>query len=75
SFVSLYYYLIIIKEMFLGEPEEAVSFPVPWLEYGALSLLVIGVLFIGLYPAPLFDQIDTSTATIFRDSLVAVSGR
>ena len=40
SFVSLYYYLVVIREMYLGEPDEKTRFPTPWLEYGALTLLV-----------------------------------
>jgi NADH-quinone oxidoreductase subunit N len=65
SFVSLYYYLLIIKEMYLGKPEERTSFPVPWLEYGALSLLVAGVLLVGLYPRPVFNVAEDSTSVIF----------
>ena len=75
SFVSLYYYLIIIKEMFLGKPEEGPAFPTPWPEYGALALLIAGVLLIGLYPQPLFDAVDTSTAVLFQEQVSAVSGR
>jgi len=74
SFVSLYYYLVIVKEMYLGVPEEPSRFRTPWLEYGALTLLTLGVLFVGLYPQPLFDAVDTSTATIFGEQLAAVSG-
>ena len=75
SFVSLYYYLIIVKEMYLGQPEEPGRFRTPWLEYGALTLLIAGVMFIGLYPQPLFDAVDTSTATLFGEHVAAVSGR
>ena len=76
SFVSLYYYLIIIKEMFLGKPEEPTAFPVPWLEYGTLTVLVAGVFFVGLYPAPLLDWVDASTADVFAGvGQAAVTGR
>ena len=75
SFVSLYYYLIIVKEMYLGKPEEDSRFPTPWLEYGALALLIAGVMLIGLYPAPVFDAVDTSTAVLFQEQVSAVSGR
>jgi NADH-quinone oxidoreductase subunit N len=75
SFVSLYYYLIIIKEMFLGKPEDGLAFPTPWLEYGALALLIAGVFLIGLYPQPVFDAVDTSTAVLFQEQVSAVSGR
>ena len=76
SFVSLYYYLVIIKEMFLGKAEAALAMPVPWVEYGALALLVAGVLFIGLYPAPLLNWVDGSTAEVFaRAGQAAVVGQ
>jgi NADH-quinone oxidoreductase subunit N len=65
SFVSLYYYLVVIREMYLGEPEEKTRFPTPWLEYGALSLLVAAIFAVGLYPKPLFDVAEDSTASIF----------
>jgi NADH-quinone oxidoreductase subunit N len=58
SFVSLYYYLIVVKQMYLGEPEEPTRFPTPWLEYGALTLLIAGVMLIGLYPQPVFDMVE-----------------
>jgi NADH-quinone oxidoreductase subunit N len=75
SFVSLYYYLIIVKQMYLGQPEEPGRFRTPWLEYGALTLLIAGVMLIGLYPQPLFDAVDTSTATLFGEQVAAVSER
>ena len=65
SFVSLYYYLVVIREMYLGEPEEKTRFPTPWFEYTALTLLIAGVFLIGLYPKPVFDVVEDSTNTIF----------
>ena len=65
SFVSLYYYLVVIRQMYLGEPDEKTRFPTPWFEYGALSLLVAGIFFVGLYPRPIFDVVETSTDSIF----------
>jgi NADH-quinone oxidoreductase subunit N len=64
SFVSLYYYLVVIKQMYLGEPEEPTRFPTPWVEYGALTLLVAGVFVVGLYPQPVFDLVEQGTAAI-----------
>jgi NADH-quinone oxidoreductase subunit N len=68
SFVSLYYYLVIIREMYLGQPEEKSRFPTPWLEYAALTVLVAGVFFVGLYPKPLFSAVEDSTNSIFPPS-------
>jgi NADH-quinone oxidoreductase subunit N len=64
SFISLYYYLAVIKQMYLGEPEETTRFPTPWVEYGALTLLVAGVFVVGLYPQPVFDLVEQGTAAI-----------
>ncbi|HEU4758537.1 MAG TPA: NADH-quinone oxidoreductase subunit N [Dehalococcoidia bacterium] len=71
SFVSLYYYLVIVKQMYLGEPAEPTRFPTPWLEYAALFVLVAGVFLVGLYPQPLFDAVQGSTDLIFAGSQAA----
>jgi NADH-quinone oxidoreductase subunit N len=71
SFVSLYYYLVVIREMYLREPDEKTRFPTPWFEYGALSVLVAGIFFVGLYPRPVFDAIETSTDSIFPPAATA----
>jgi NADH-quinone oxidoreductase subunit N len=75
SFVSLYYYLVIIKEMYLGEPEEATQFPIPVREYAALAVLVAGVFLVGLYPQPIFDAVDSGTAAIFADAANTAASR
>jgi len=75
SFVSLYYYLIIVKQMYLGEPEDPSRFRTPWPEYAALTILVLGVMTVGLYPQPLFDWVDSSTAVIFSDAARAAASR
>jgi NADH-quinone oxidoreductase subunit N len=78
SLVSLYYYLVVIREMYLGKPETPTRFPVRWVEYGALFALVIGVLFIGIYPAPVFEAVDSSTAAVFQEvanNATAAAGR
>ena len=66
SFVSLYYYLVIIREMYLGEPDEKSRFPTPWFEYGALSILIAAVFVIGLYPQPVYEIVEDSTNSIFE---------
>ena len=78
SFVSLYYYLVIIRLMYVSPPDSPGRFPVPRLEYGVIALLIAGVLLVGLYPSPVFQAIDDSTATIFTafaDTAGAVSQR
>ncbi|HXG36053.1 MAG TPA: NADH-quinone oxidoreductase subunit N [Dehalococcoidia bacterium] len=65
SFVSLYYYLIVIKQMYVLEPEERTPFPMPRMEYAALTLLIVGVFVVGLAPQPLFNAVHDSTSFIF----------
>ena len=67
SFVSLYYYLMVIKQMYLYKPEGAdtARFRVPLPMLAAITVLVAAVLLIGLYPAPLLDAVDRSTAVLF----------
>jgi NADH-quinone oxidoreductase subunit N len=64
SFVSLYYYLVVIREMYLGQPEEPSRFPTPRLEYAALSLLIAGVFVVGLYPQPVLDVAEDAAVAI-----------
>ena len=72
SFVSLYYYLLIIKEMYLGEPEDKTPFPTPFVEFAALAVLVIGIFFVGLGPQPLYNAAEDSTAFIFVEGQAGI---
>jgi NADH-quinone oxidoreductase subunit N len=73
SFVSLYYYLVVIRHMYLGQPAEPTRFPTPWVEYGALSLLVAGIFLVGLYPQPLLNAVEESTVFIFTAAQAATA--
>jgi len=52
SVISLCCYLNVIKQMYMVEPEEMTRFRVPLTVNGSLAVLVAGVFFIGVYPAP-----------------------
>ncbi|HJN92822.1 MAG TPA: proton-conducting transporter membrane subunit, partial [Dehalococcoidia bacterium] len=67
SFVSLYYYLQIIKQMYMYEPEgdDTARFRVPIPLAGSLTVLAAGVFLLGLFPTPLFNAIDDSTRMLF----------
>jgi NADH-quinone oxidoreductase subunit N len=65
SVISLYYYLNVIKQMYMVEPEEMTRFRVPLTVNGTLAVLVAGVFFIGVYPAPLFEIVDNATRFLF----------
>jgi len=69
SFVSLYYYLNVIKQMYLYEPEgegeDSAKFSIPLPLAGSLTVLAGAVFLLGLFPAPLFKAIDDSTRLLF----------
>jgi len=72
SFVSLYYYLMIIKQMYLYQPEgeDTSRFRIPVPMMGALTVLTGSVFLLGLFPAPLFNAIDDSTGLLFAAPIV-----
>jgi NADH-quinone oxidoreductase subunit N len=65
SFISLYYYLVVIRAMYVSEPEDHTRFSVPLAMSGSLVVLTLGVFLVGLYPAPLFDVTDSVAAVLF----------
>ncbi len=71
SFVSLYYYLQVIKQMYLGHTTETTRFPTLPLEYAAVAILVAGIFLVGLYPQPIFDAVQNGTDAIFTGSQTA----
>lgn len=66
SFISLYYYLMIIRQMYLFEPAEGVARfrpnPVLWVLGAGL---MAGVVFIGVYPGPVFKGAERATEPLF----------
>ena len=62
SVVSAYYYLRVVKVMYLGEPasEEKVPASVPL--GAALALAVVGMLYIGIFPGKLLDLAKAATS-------------
>ncbi len=67
SFVSLYYYLMIMRQMYMFDPPEGLTrFRVnPVL--GALGgALMLGVLAIGIYPGPFFEAVEHATEPLYQ---------
>ena len=61
SVISLYYYLRVVREMYINEPGETAVLHVPALTYGTLWLLFAGTIAVGIYPGPWVDAIDAAT--------------
>src|SRR5690606_17073249 len=65
SFISLYYYLQVLRVMYVSQPPETTRFSVPLLMQVSVVVLTIGVFFVGLYPAPPFEVRDSVAAVLF----------
>ena len=65
SFVSIYYYLMVIKEMYISEPEEPGRLQVPVLLSGLAVALVAGVFYVGIYPRHLLEVAEEATKLLF----------
>lgn len=67
SFISLYYYLMVIREMYLFDAEGGLQrFRLPAVMWSLGTLLLLGILFIGIYPAPVFEVADAAVEPLFQ---------
>ena len=66
SMISLYYYLQVIRVMYLGEPAEGAE--ARWrlspAGYAVTATLTAGVFFVGFYPGPLFTLADRAAEVL-----------
>jgi NADH-quinone oxidoreductase subunit N len=60
SLISLYYYLNVMRQMYIEEPEDRSPLSVAPLTTGVLALMLAGMLFVGVYPGPLLDLVDAA---------------
>ena len=65
STLSLYYYLEIIKQMYLYEPSEPGRWRLTPTGYLSTGALLAGVVFIGIYGGPLYIVADRASAALF----------
>jgi len=67
SFISLYYYLMVVREMYLFDPDEDVKrFRVNPILAGLAGVLLLGVLFIGIYPGPVLKGASKASTPLFQ---------
>jgi proton-translocating NADH-quinone oxidoreductase chain N len=65
SLVSLYYYLMVMKQMYMYEPARRGRIYVPVLLSGVVVVLVVAVVALGIYPTPLLEAADNAGKLIF----------
>ena len=56
SLISLYYYLMVVRRLYIVTAEDAAPIPVPRLTLGVLGALFAGMVALGVYPAPLMPR-------------------
>lgn len=67
SFVSLYYYLRVMRWMYLFDPGDgSTRFRVPPVLWGVTAALMLGVVFIGVWPTPVFQAADEAVKPLFQ---------
>lgn len=67
SFISLYYYLMVIRQMYLFDPVgETARFRVQPVLWGLAAVLLLGILFIGIYPGPAFEASEQAARPLFQ---------
>lgn len=73
SVISLYYYLQVIKQMYVHESNDLTEIPVSPAMKMVLLPLLVGVILIGVYPGPLVESIGLATLEIFPESAFSFS--
>ena len=64
SVISLYYYIRVIREMYVTESDDTAKFAVPRLIMVTATVLFAGTILVGVYPGPLVDAISASTQAL-----------
>ena len=76
SLVSLYYYLMVIRQMYIEPAQDMTPIRVPGLTIGLLAVLLIGMVLVGVYPAPVMDAIQhASNAVMSSDAVTQFAQR
>jgi NADH-quinone oxidoreductase subunit N len=65
SVISLYYYLYVIREMYVSSAPDPTRLNIPVLLQGTALVLALGIFFVGIYPAPLFNITDSVSQLLF----------
>ena len=65
SLISLYYYLQVVRQLYIEPAEDAAPIPVPRLTLGVLGALFAGMVGLGMYPAPLMEAVQYASDALF----------
>ena len=65
SLISLYYYLMVIKQMYMVPATDSTPLKLSFTSGSVLGVLVLAIFLIGVYPGPLVNAIQGATGAIF----------
>ena len=65
SLISLYYYLMVVRQLYIEPASDAARIPVPRLTQGVLGALFAGMVVLGVYPAPLMKAVQHASEALF----------
>ena len=61
SLISLYYYLMVVRQMYIEPAADPAKVRIPRATVALLGLLFVGMVLVGVYPAPLLDAIQSAS--------------
>ena len=61
SLISLYYYLMVVRQMYIEPATDPARVRIPRATVTLLGLLFVGMVLVGVYPAPLLDAIQSAS--------------
>lgn len=73
SLISLYYYLNVVRQLFIEDDKSLGIVRVPRMTTAVLAILFIGVVLLGIYPSPLIDAIQHASDAIWVPSIGGLS--
>ena len=74
SLISLYYYLVIVRQMYIEPAVDVTPITVPRLTSAIVVVLLIAMVLLGVYPAPVVDAIQSaSNALISSDAVTQLA--
>ncbi|MGE0539013.1 MAG: NADH-quinone oxidoreductase subunit N [Dehalococcoidia bacterium] len=65
SLISLYYYLLVMKQMYMYDPPREGRISIPAILSGTVAILMVAVIALGVYPTPLIEAADNAGRLIF----------
>ena len=67
--ISMYYYLVVVKKIYIVEPSDLSPIPITWPLKTVLYVSIAGVLILGVVPKPFIDVSMAATRVLFNLAL------